>query len=177
MMHGHRRTIGWVAGLSMVLALALPGVARAEKLGFVDMQRAMEGTTEGKALMTKLRGEVEKKQKEFEQKREELKKMSEDLDKQATVLKPDVLEKKRQELGQKVQQFQETGMRMEREFQEKQQKAVQPIQEKLVRIIAQIAQRDHFTAVLRGEVVLWPPQSEMDITNEVIRKANEASPK
>ena len=48
-----------------------------------------------------------------------------------------------------------------------------PLQEKVLRAIAQIAQRDRFTLVLRADMVLWPQQSEMDITNEVIRKANE----
>jgi len=38
---------------------------------------------------------------------------------------------------------------------------------------AQIAQRDKYTLVIRSEAVVWPIQSELDITNEVIRKTNE----
>jgi outer membrane protein len=143
------------------------------RVAIVDMQRAVEGTTEGKATLTSLQGEADKKKKELEGKRDELKKMSDDLQKQESVLKPDVFQKKRQELEQKAMQFQETVMRTEQEFQQRQLKVTQPIQQKVIGAIAQIAARDKFTLVLRSDAVVWPQQSELDITNEVIRKANE----
>lgn len=168
------RLVRSLLGAGALVALLLcGGSARAQKLAFVDMQRAIEGTTEGKAAISKLKGEVDKKQKELEQKRDELKKMDEDLAKQATILKPDAIDKKRQELQQRFQQLQEALMRSQQEIAEKERKALAPIQERVLRAIAAIAQRDRFTAVLQQQVVLWPQQSEMDITNEVIRKANE----
>jgi outer membrane protein len=143
------------------------------RIAIVDMQRAVEGTTEGKSVLSSLTGEADKKKKELEGKRDELKKMSDDLQKQESVLKPDVFQKKRQELEQKAMQFQETVMRTEQEFQQKQFKVTQPIQQKVVAAISQIAAREKFTLVLRSDAVVWPQQSELDITNEVIRKANE----
>ena len=143
------------------------------RFAIVDMQRAVEGTTEGKSILAQLQGEADRKKKELEGKRDELKKMSDDLQKQESVLKPDVFQKKRQELEQKAMQFQETVMRTEQEFQQKQLKVTQPIQQKVVAAIAQISARDKFALVLRSDAVVWPQQSELDITNEVIRKANE----
>src|SRR5437763_509806 len=99
----HLSAIRCALGLS---AFLVAGAAHADKLAFVDMQRALEGTTEGRAAKQKLQAEVDKKQKELEQKRDELKKMDEDLAKQASVLKADVLEKKKQELQQKLMQWQ-----------------------------------------------------------------------
>jgi outer membrane protein len=171
MMH---RKMQWVLTLgAMVLPLLCGGVARAQKVALVNMQHAIEATNEGKAALAKLKAEVDKKQKELEQKRDELKKLDEDLSKQASILKPDVLDKKKQELQQKMVQWQEAAMRSQKELQEKEAKATQPIVDKILRAVGQIAARDKFTMVLRNEVVLWPQQSEMDITNEVIRKANE----
>ena len=89
------------------------------------------------------------------------------------MLKPEALQKKKQELQQKFGALQEAAMRAQRELAEKEMKITGPLQEKVLRAIAQIAQRDRFTLVLRADMVLWPQQSEMDITNEVIRKANE----
>ena len=43
----------------------------------------------------------------------------------------------------------------------------------MIRAIDALAKRDNFAMVLRNDVVLWPQQSSMDITNEVIRKVNE----
>ena len=143
------------------------------RVAIVDMQRAVEGTTEGKSVLASLQGEADRKKKELEGKRDELKKMSDDLQKQESVIKPDVFQKRRQELEQKAMQFQETVMRTEQEFQQRQFKVTQPIQQKVVAAIAQIAAREKFTLVLRSDAVVWPQQSELEITNEVIRKANE----
>lgn len=162
-------------GLSALLAtVGISANAQAQgKFAIVDMQRAVEGTTEGKSILVSLQGEADRKKKELEQKRDELKKLGDDLQKQESVLKPDVFQKKRQEMEQKVMQFQETVMRTEQEFQQKQMKVTQPIQQKVISAIAQISARDKFTLVLRSDAVIWPQQSELDITNEVIRKANE----
>jgi outer membrane protein len=158
---------------ALLIGLALPAAVHADKIAVVNMQRAIEETAEGKAALAKLKAEVERKQKELEQKRDELKKLNDDLEKQASVMKAETLEKKKQELGQKMAQWQEAAMRSQREISEKEAKATQPIVDKLLRAIDAIANRDKFSLVVRQEVVLWPHSSAMDITNEVIRKANE----
>jgi outer membrane protein len=164
----------WVLGLGFLLGtIRAAGTAQAQKIAIVNIQRAIEDTSEGKAAIGTLKAEAERKQKELEQKRDELKKLDEELAKQAAVLKPDVIEKKKQDLQQKFVQLQDAAMRAQRELQEKEMKVTGPLQDKVLRAIATIAARDKFTLVLRQDVVLWPQQSEMDITNEVIRKANE----
>jgi len=164
-----------VLGLcASIVTVGFGGNAYAQsKIAIVDMQRAVEGTTEGKSVLASLQGEADRKKKELEQKRDELKKMSDDLQKQESVLKPDIFQKRRQELEQRAIQFQETVVRTEQEFQQRQFKVTQPVQQKVITAISQIAARDRFTLVLRADAVIWPQQSELDITNEVIRKANE----
>ena len=137
------------------------------------MQRAVADTNEGKRILGELQGKADKKKKELEAKRDEIQKMGEELKKQESVLRPEVFQKKRQEFEQKAMQFQESVMRTEQEFQQEQVKATQPIQERVYRAINGIASRDRFNLVLNSAAVVWPQQSEMDITNEVIRKANE----
>lgn len=162
-------------GIFALLALGGLGFERtaaAQKLAIVNIQRAIEESVEGKAAIGSLKSEVERKQKELESKKDELKKLDDELAKQEAVLKPDALQKKKQELQAKFQALQETALRAQRELQEKELKVTGPIQEKVLRAIAQIADRDKFTLVLRADMVLWPQQTEMDITNEVIRKAN-----
>jgi outer membrane protein len=173
---GMRLVFGLGTGLSALLAFSglATSTAWADKIAIVNIQRAIEDSVEGKAAIGSLKGEVERKQKELEAKKEELKKLDDDLAKQEAVLKPDALQKKKQELQAKFQLLQETAMRAQRELQDKEMKVTGPIQEKVLRAIAQIADRDKFTLVLRQDVVLWPQQSEMDITNEVIRKTNAA---
>lgn len=162
-----------VLALVFVLGAAATAHAQAPKIAIVDMQRAIEDSNAGKAALAKLKAEVEKKQKELAGKRDEIKKLDDELAKQAAVLKPDALEKKKQELQKKLIAWQDEAQRFQNEIAVKEQQATQPIIEKLSRAVTAIATRDKFTFVLRREVVLWPQQTELDITNEVIRKANE----
>lgn len=163
----------------LALGFALTGLfvaaeARAQqKIAIVDMQRAVAETTEGRKALADLQSKADKKKKELETRRDEIQKMGEELKKQESVLRPEIFQKKRQEFEQKAMQFQESVMRTEQEFQQEQVKVTQPIQERVYRAINQIAGRDRFNLVLNSAAVIWPQQSEMDITNEVIRKSNE----
>src|SRR4051812_44361216 len=105
----------WMLGLTgLALAtpfVALEQVARAEqKIAYVDLQRALEETEEGKRAKAKLKSDFEKKQKELDARQEELKKMKADLDKQSNILKPEALQQKQQELQGKLIALQETYM-------------------------------------------------------------------
>src|SRR5437879_5675620 len=72
--------------------------ARAEqKIAYVDLQRALEETDEGKKAKAKLKADFEKKQKELDARQDELKKIKQELDKQLPILKPDAAAQKQQE--------------------------------------------------------------------------------
>ena len=171
---------------TMFAALALFGVmatpvlnmeraARAEqKLAFVDLQRALAETEDGKKATGKLKAEFEKKQKELDTRQEELKKMKADLDKQASILKPDALAAKQQELQQKVIQLQETYVRLQGDLEKKQGEEMQRIIKKMQAVVGQIAQAENITFVFEKNsgIVYGPPA--LDITNELIRKYNAA---
>ncbi len=162
-----------IAALSLSAMAALPSTARAElKIGYVDLQRALEETDEGKRAKAKLKSDFEKKQKDLDARQEELKRMKNDLDKQSSVLKPEALQQKQQELQQKLVQLQETYMRLQKELQEREATETGRIFKKMTAIIAQIAQKEGVTYVLEKNTgILYAPPSE-DLTNELIRKYN-----
>jgi outer membrane protein len=99
--------------------------------------------------------------------------MEEEFLKQQSVLQPAAAQKKREELQQKVMQLQDALQRAQQDIGQKEAKVLQPLQDKVLRAIDALARRDNYNMVLRSDVVLWPQQSPMDITNEVIRKVNE----
>jgi outer membrane protein len=145
-------------------ALATCSVNLANVTGALDRQNL---------AVDALKAEADRKQKELLSKQDELKKLEEDFLKQQSVLQPAAAQKKREELQQKVMQLQEALQRAQQDIGQKEAKVLQPLQEKVVRAIDGLARRDNFAMVLRSDVVLWPQQSPMDITNEVIRKVND----
>jgi Skp family chaperone for outer membrane proteins len=168
--------VRWALGLGVLAcALGASSGARADKLAFVDMKRAVQDSSKGKSALAKLQGEIEAKQKEFGQRRDELSKEEEALGKEASSLAPDVLAKKRQELRQKVTALQEAAGKFRREVQDEELKLTRPIISTAMRAIEIISNREKFTAVLRKEALLWPQSSAADITNEVIRMIDQAA--
>ena len=169
------RAVRWTLGMGLALSVTLPaGKAQVQqKIAIVDIRRAIEESTEGKQSIGGLKAEAERKQKELLTKQDELKKLEEDFLKQQSVLQPAAAQKKREELQQKVMQLQEALQRAQQDIGQKEAKVLQPLQEKVLRAIDGIARRDNFQMVLRSDVLLWPQQSPMDITIEVIRKVNE----
>src|SRR5207237_683688 len=79
---------------ALMLLAGIGSRARAQeavKIGYVDVQRAINETIEGQSAKKKLKGIFDQKQKELDEKQNELKKMKEDLDKQRTILKADTI--------------------------------------------------------------------------------------
>jgi outer membrane protein len=163
---------------AFTLACALIGAATRtayadDKIAFVDLQRALEETNEGKAAKNRLKADFDKKQKELDEKQEELKKAKEDFDKKAPMMKDDVKQKAAAELQQRFMQLQDTFGRLQKDLAGKEQEATRGILAKLSQVVGKIAEREKFAMVLeRSSAVVWG-QPSLDITNEVIRMYNQ----
>jgi outer membrane protein len=143
-----------------------------DKIAFVDLQRALEETNEGKAAKARLKTDFDKKQKELNDKQEELKKAKDDFDKKSPLMKDDARNKAQADLQQRFMQLQETFARLQKDLAEKEQEATRGILAKLSQVVGKIAEREHFAMVLeRSSAVVWG-QPSLDITNEVIRMYN-----
>src|ERR1700704_5413020 len=84
-----------------VLAAARSAYAQAMKIGYVDVQRAVQEVEEGKAARSRLQAELQQKRADLDKKRADLEKMKTDYDKQAPVLS-DEAKRQRQEQLQKA---------------------------------------------------------------------------
>ncbi len=150
-----------------------PVIALAEtKLAFVDLQRALEETEDGKKAKAKLKADFDRKQKELDDKQEELKKMKEAFDKKAQLMKPEALQKEQKELQDRFVELQNIYARLQKDLAQKEQEATRGIFTKLQLVVGKIAEREKFQMVLeKNAAVVWG-QPSLDITNEVIRMYN-----
>jgi outer membrane protein len=158
---------------ALLASFALPAIARADnKFAFVDLQRALEETEDGKKAKAKLKSDFDRKQKELDDKQEELKKMKESLDKKAQIMKPEALAKEQKDFQDRFVELQSTYARLQRDLATKEQEATRGIFAKLQGVVGKIAERDKFAMVLeKNAAVVWG-QPALDITNEVIRMYN-----
>lgn len=170
-----KRLLPVVVGFATLMTLQVRAHAADLRIGYVDLNRAVEETEEGKRVKAKLKADFDRKQKEIDSRQEELTKMKNDLDRQQAILKPEALQQKQQELQQKFVALQETYMRLQKDLQEKEASDMGRIFKHMRTIIAQIAQSENLTYVLEANTgILYGPPS-LDFTNELIRKYNASS--
>ena len=159
-----------------VLAAALvlsTSAAYAEefKLGFVDMQRALNETDDGRKAKAALKKVFDQKQKELDEQQAALKKDIEDLDKKRTLLPADQVREKEAELQQRMQKVQQTYLRHQQDLSGKEQEATAKIYERMNKIIQKIATTENFTMIVDKSALVFA-KPHLDLTNELIRRYN-----
>jgi outer membrane protein len=158
---------------ALAAALALAPAARAEvKLGYVDMQRALNEVEEGKAAKASLKRELDEKQKVLDQKISEIKKLQADFDKQALVMTEEVRKTKGEDLDRRKGEIQEMALRMQQELSSREGEAQAELFEKMGAIAREIAEADGFTMIFEKRTGLIYAPASLDLTNELIRKYN-----
>jgi outer membrane protein len=166
-----------VAPLAAALALA-PVAARADvKLGFVDLQRALNEVDEGKAAKAQLKKDFDVKQKTLDERQDELKKLKVDFDKQSVVMAEPAKRDRQAELDRKFMETQQLYVQMQKELSEREREVTKGIFDRMAKIIGEIAEAEGFTMIFDRENsgLIYAPVS-LDVTNELIRKFNARGP-
>src|ERR1700735_1104841 len=143
----------------------VPGI----KIGYVDMQKAIQATDTGKKAKKDLEKEFNDKKKELAEKEKDLKKLSEDLEKKSMVLSDEVKQKKQMEFQEEMIKYRELVGKSQMAIQERERALTQPILEKLRGIIGDIGQKENYTVILEKaeNSVLWAPKN-IDLTERVV---------
>ncbi len=160
-------------GLFLMLQIGTSAQAQSMKLAFVDLRRALNETTEGKAAMKKLTNLKDSRQKKIEGQEKSIMKMKETLEKQQNVLTKEAMQKKVEEYYRSVNELQQTYMQFQRELASKEAKLTQDILAKMQQIVGQIGKSDGYTMIYdrsNGSVV-WAP-SHLDLTDKLIQLYN-----
>ncbi|MES1158119.1 MAG: OmpH family outer membrane protein [Haliangium ochraceum] len=164
----------WIL-LGVFLFASSPVAAFAEevKLGYVDLQRALNETEDGRKAKANLKKVFDAKQKELDEQQETLKKDIEDLNKKRTLLPAEKVREKETELQDRMQKVQQTYMRHQQDLSSKEQEATAKIFERMSKIITKIATAENFTMVLdRQQSAVLFAKPHLDLTNELIRRYN-----
>lgn len=164
-----------VLAFAFLIPLLMVGGAHAAnantKVGYVDLNRALNEVAEGKKAKEKLESEGKAKQRKLEIMQTELQKLKDELDKDKLILSQEALNQKGVAFQQKVAEFQQMQMSFQQEFAEMEANLTRPIGEKLKAIIEELGKTGEYTIVLPKEMVLYAPPGT-DLTDEVIARYN-----
>ena len=156
-----------LVAMSLILAAA---IANADtKIGFVDMQKAIQATAAGKKAKTELEGDFNKKKKDLEKKEADLKKMGEDLEKKKSVMSEEALGKKQAEFQEEMMKYRDVVGKSQVEIQKKERDLTAPILEKMKKTIEKVAKEKGYTVVLENSAMVLYAAADSDMTADVIK--------
>jgi outer membrane protein len=160
-----------IVGIILFLGGWLGSALAAElKIGFVDIQKAVNECNAGKEAKKAITKEVEKIQRLIIEKQRELQTMKESLDKQGPMLNPEARTTKEKEYQNKLREFQRWGEDIQNEVNQKRMEMERNISLGLQRVIKKLGEEEGYALVLeRNENIVLFASKSIDLTDRVIK--------
>jgi outer membrane protein len=168
------RPLTLLPALALAALLAPAPASSADlKIGYVDLQKALNDVDEGKTAKAQLKKDFDLKQKKLDEAQEEFKRLKADFDKQAVVMSEDVRRDKQGVLDRKFGEVQGLFVQLQKELSEREREMTRGIFDKMGGIIREIAEAEGFTMVFEktDAGLLFAPPS-FDITDQLVRRYN-----
>ena len=175
-----RLAVSLLAALAVALAAGAPAALAQRKMpaptiAVVDLQAVMQSSDAAKGI----RAQIQKAQSTFQQslqgKNDELKKMDQALQQQRSVLAPEAFQQRQRQFEQKVADAQRDVQVRRTKLETAFSGAMQQVETAVVQIVDQLAKEGAYTLVLNKGATIYS-QSELDITQEVVRRLNAKLP-
>lgn len=159
-------------GLALALSLfaAAPAVAAEIKIGFVDLQKALNLSEAGKAAKESIQKRVKTSEEGIEGKQKELKKLKDELEKQGLLLSEEARAAKERDYQQKLKEFQRATKDIQESLQQQDADFTRKILEDLFKVIKTIGEKEGYTVILeQSESSLLYADDKIDLTDKVIK--------
>ena len=147
----------------------------AVKLGFVNLQRVMLQSSQGKKVKSELEKLFKKKKKELEAAEKDLKAMQQDLEKKRSVLSDSVFAQKQRDWEIKMLSYRKKVSETQLRLQKREKDLTGPILKNIRDIIGEIGKKGDYTMILQrsplSDNLLWA-KAEVDLTSKVITQLN-----
>ncbi len=160
-----------IVGIILFLGGWLGSALAAElKIGFVDIQKAVNECNAGKEAKKAITKEVEKIQRLIIEKQKELQTMKESLDKQGPMLNPEARTTKEKEYQNKLREFQRWGEDIQNEINQKRMEMERNISLGLQKVIKKLGEEEGYALVLeKNENIVLFASKSIDLTDRVIK--------
>lgn len=161
---------------SLAVSVALVGLsvcsadAHAEKIAIVDTQKVISESIIGKAAKNNLEGQIKKGQAKLAAMKGDFDKQKADLDKQAAILSGSALDARREALGKKQADFQQTYQEIQEKLAKANESEISKVVEQINGVVENLADERGYSFVFEKDrqSVLFASE-KIDITEEVVK--------
>jgi outer membrane protein len=175
-------SLGRGVASAVAALLLLPGSALGQegsevvKIAIVDITRAVGNSSQGKEAEKALTSLMENKRDTLRPEEEELKRLSDEYESQRFVLSKEALQDRELELMKRKRDLERDMAAAREEIEIEERKRMQPIMQRVDRVIRQIGREKGFTLIIeKSNPFVRYYQESLDITDIVTARLNEAS--
>ena len=136
-----------LAGFVMALMASTSVFAADVKFGYIDMQRALNGSEAGKEAKEQLAARVKKYQDEINVKQDDLKRLKDELEKQGMLLSETARAAKEKDYQNKLKDFQRFTKDAQDELQGKDEEFTRKILEGMEKVIQEYGRKNGYTFI------------------------------
>lgn len=157
----------------LLLAFALPASAGGVKIGYADLQKALNRSDAGVNAKESLKEEAAKLEKELNAEQARIKKFKQEIDKKKNVWKKNTLIAKEKAFNAKAQAFQKKFVKYNDSLNKKKVEKEAEIIKELRSIVRELAKKKGYTYVFEKSAggILYEPADD-DLTDDVIKAFN-----
>jgi len=153
-----------------ILLFSIPAAAATLKIGYANLQRALNECEAGQKAKDKLQKEAAQFEEELNTQQESLKKMKEEIDKKSAIWNEETRKVKELDFKTKSQDFQKQFMDYGEKLNKKKQDIEAQIISELRATLEELAKKEGYTYVFERSVggILYAPEED-DLTPAVIK--------
>jgi outer membrane protein len=170
------RKIPRLAGLAALFALLLPLAASAQevKVGFVDREKALFSTEQGKKARGELQSKVTAAKAQLQPMAEEIQKLQADLEAKKFVLSQEALRDMQAKMLELQNRYESKGKELENQLKIDQARLVAPLEDRLKATIEAIGKEQGFSLIMERQVpgLIYYAREAQDITDAVVTRFN-----
>lgn len=164
----------------IIAAVFLVNVAFAQsvpKIGYVDLQRALNESEAGKKAKEEFKVQVDRLQAQLKKQKDDIDNLKEQLEKKALVMKEEERANLEDEYRRKLRDFERNYKDSQADLQKKDNELTGGIIKELQDVIRDYGEREGYTLIMENtsSAVLYGAKSS-DLTDEVIRQYNGQHP-
>ena len=161
----------------MMISIAAFSAQAAElKIGYVDLQKIVVLSDQGKEANKTLESIEQAKNALINEKVNEIKKIEEELTKQGAVLNPETKEKKQADHEKLMMDYQKMRRDRDEELKKNETEFIQKIVLDVKKLLAKIAEEEGYAAILNEAGIAYI-RPDADLTDRVLKMFNETSAK
>jgi outer membrane protein len=166
------KTLAAMLILLPVLTTAAGAIAQI-KIGYVDLQRALNESDAGKRAKERFKTQVDKLQNDLKKQKDQLDSLKEQLEKKASVMKEDDARNMQKDYEKRLRDFERSYKDSQGELQQKDNELTVELLKELQGVIEEFGKEGGYSIILEqssSSVLYGSP--ELDLTEQIIARYN-----